>query len=135
MRHILVYLTKFFKVVDGVQVLAHRYSSNKPMKATAKVGEQAFSFNVSYFNPKQSDVTGSKSDGAITLWLNDEKTGKPLTSDRVQAFVDVYGSECILQFDADGHSTPMPLEDFQALPQDEQNIVSADVFAPSPLSL
>ena len=134
MRHIVVYLTRYLKVVRGAQVVAHKYSSTKPMKAMAKVGEQSFSFNVSYWNPKQQD-TGSKSDGSITMWMHDPKTGAPLTTDRVQAFVDVYGSECILEFDADGNSTPIPLEDFRKLPQEEQNIVVADAFAPSPVSL
>jgi len=118
MRYILCYLQK--KVANGVEV--YIYSTSKAMSGTVGAGATAKNYSVTFYDgkPKAKGQGG----GSLTMWLNGA------TTDEVDLYRQVYGTEAVFAIDADNHLQLVPLADYQALPREEQNTVTdASVFA------
>ena len=116
MRHLLVYFAR--RIVEGVPVWV--YTTKKSYQGSIKSTSGTETFSVTYWDgtPKEDSDSGS-----ITMWLNDK------TKQQAYAYRDVYGSEAILVVDEDDSFKLMSFETFNALSQEEQNLVQPSVFA------
>ena len=101
------------------------------MKCTLKVGDTSDTFGLSYWDGKPKDSPSvSNGAGSHTLWLTrwNEETNQreAITKEEAYLYREHYGSECVLAIDADGNSELVHMSKFQALPQDEQNIITSE---------
>jgi|2_EtaG_2_1085320.scaffolds.fasta_scaffold72314_1 hypothetical protein len=115
MRYLLVYFQK--KIVDGLAVYV--YTTRKSMRATVNMNGTQENFSVTFWDGKPKE----KSEGTVTMWLNDKNRTESLL------YAEVYGEEAVLAVNADNELELMSIADFNALPKDEQNLVQPSVFA------
>ena len=116
MRHILVYFAR--RVVDSVPVYV--YTTRKSYQGSIKSDIGTETFSITYWDSNQDS---DNSVGSITMWLNDK------TKEQAYAYRDVFGSEAVLVVDEDDSFKLMSIESFNALEQQEQNLVQPSVFA------
>ena len=122
------YLTMYFssRVIEGVTT--YIYTTKKALKATLKVNGTAQTFSLSYRDGKPKENSSVDNNGSYTLWLNDfDENGKRVPKLREEAMLyrEVYGDECMFEIDADGNGKLIPMEEFNSLPKESQNIVTA----------
>ena len=115
MRFLLMYFGS--RVVNDVRT--YIYTSRKSYKASMNVNGTSESFSMTYFNGQPK----AKDQGSFTVWLNDKSV------EEVELIRKVYGDECYLQVNEHGEGTLISADYFNALPKDEQNVVTASQIA------
>ena len=116
------------RVVEGITTFI--YTTRKSFKCTLNVGSTTDTFNLSYWDGKPKDSTSvSSGSGSHTMWLSrydDDGNREPLSKEEAYLYREHYGSECVLRIDADGNSELLEMSKFNALPQDEQNLITSE---------
>jgi len=105
------------RVVGDVRT--YIYTSKKSYKASINVDGTSQDMSMTYFNGQPK----AKDQGSFTVWLNDKSV------EEVELIKEVYGDECYLQVNEHGEGTLISSADFNALPSDEQNVVTASQIA------
>ena len=123
------YLIVYFSSVIANDVVTYIYTTRKALKCTLKVGDTSDTFGLTYWDGKPKEQSVS-SKGSYSLWLTrfnpDTQKREALSRDEAMLYAQHFGKEAVLELDADGNSQLIPLSDFQALPKDEQNVITAD---------
>ena len=126
MRYLLVNFAR--RIANGAAVYV--YTTAKSYSATVEANGQSTQFNVSYWDGKPKDSTSvSSGSGSHTMWLSrydDDGNREPLSKEEAYLYREHYGSECVLRIDADGNSELLEMSKFNALPQDEQNLITSE---------
>ena len=126
MRYLIVYFSS--RIVKGVTT--YIYTTRKALKCTLNVGETSDTFSLSYWDGKPKNSSSVASSGSHTMWLtrwNDETNeSDALLKEEAYLYREHYGSECVLRIDADGNSELLEMSKFNALPKDEQNIITSE---------
>ena len=126
MRYLIVYFSS--RIVNDVQTFI--YTTRKSLKCTLTVGDTTDTFNLSYWDGKPKDSTSvSSGSGSHTMRLSRydaDGNREPLSKEEAYLYREHYGSECVLAIDADGNSELLEMSKFNALPQDEQNIITSE---------
>lgn len=115
MRFLLMYFSS--RVVNDVRT--YIYTSRKSYKATMQVGGASESLSMTYYNGQPK----TKDSGAFTIWLNDK------SAEEVELIQEHYGNECYLQVNEHGEGTLISVDEFNAIPENDQNVVTASQIA------
>ncbi len=115
MRYLLMYFSS--RVVNDVRT--YIYTSRRSYKATMQVGSTSQDFSMTYFNGQPK----TKEQGSFTVWLNDKST------EEIELINEHYGDECYLQVNEHGEGKLISADEFNAIPENEQNIATASQIA------